>query len=483
MLSLVAEEEMVEPASTTEDRFVDVVPIDSGAYAKLYKGRDTRLARNVALKFFRTERTASDILNHAKATARLEGPFIVKIFEVLAARDPNDGVHRDCIVMEFIEGSSLLKRIEAGHIQIGDARRWAEQTITAVDFIISRHSHYHEDIHSGNILVRNETGDIVVIDAFASDAPKREVSHAERAQHDVRCLQTLLSELFEAVEPPVSSPGIETFRNATPTSIAELRAALRKLIPEAGRPQRSRHLILPAAVMGVLAFVTSIALWLPSSKAPPEPVPPGLPGLSAQLSIAVLHHSSKPQYLIDIGTSPDRNRVSLYLAPNDDLVLQARDASGVSHATVTPLHAQIIAGAPVSLAIDVASTPDGALLALRVDGVVKQSLALEGFAPGLQLSALTVGSNQRGAEPASFDLAALLLYEKTLSDGQHQANARVAAFQMRGEGPCVRFENGAWARTIAPPQLAHEPVQLTGSTLYPGDPSRPPILVSSCSSR
>lgn len=91
--------------------------IGAGGMGEVYKARDTRLDRTVAIKILpstdpeRRERFARE----AKAVAALSHPHICVLYDVgaqPASSDPSRPV--DFIVMEYLEGESLADRLKAG---------------------------------------------------------------------------------------------------------------------------------------------------------------------------------------------------------------------------------------------------------------------------------------------------------------------------------------------------------------------------------
>src|SRR5215470_16892050 len=84
--------------------------IGAGGMGEVYRARDTRLLRDVALKILQESVTGdSDRLRRfeleARAVAALNHPNIVSVFDVGVA----DGVHY--IVTELLEGETLRQRI------------------------------------------------------------------------------------------------------------------------------------------------------------------------------------------------------------------------------------------------------------------------------------------------------------------------------------------------------------------------------------
>lgn len=126
--------------------------IGIGGFATVYLAQDEKLGRRVALKVpriekFKNPRRLVEFLAEARTASQLRHTGIVTIFDV----DQFPG-GLNFIVMEYLEGETLAKQMEAGPIT---ARRAAELLVK-----ISRAVHYahgcgliHRDLKPGNILI------------------------------------------------------------------------------------------------------------------------------------------------------------------------------------------------------------------------------------------------------------------------------------------------------------------------------------------
>src|SRR5262245_26218411 len=93
-----------------------VGPLGSGGMGEVYRARDTRLGRLVALKFVSDEfssdgSSAKRLAREAELTSSLNHPNIVTVHDVGEV----DG--RPFIVMELIEGQSLFSALETGRMK------------------------------------------------------------------------------------------------------------------------------------------------------------------------------------------------------------------------------------------------------------------------------------------------------------------------------------------------------------------------------
>src|SRR5947199_471912 len=92
-------------------------PLGAGGMGEVYKARDTRLDRTVAIKVLPQHLSATPDLRarferEARAVSSLNHPHICTLYDV----GHQDGV--DFLVMEHIEGETLAARLEEGTFPI-----------------------------------------------------------------------------------------------------------------------------------------------------------------------------------------------------------------------------------------------------------------------------------------------------------------------------------------------------------------------------
>jgi serine/threonine protein kinase/tetratricopeptide (TPR) repeat protein len=124
--------------------------LGEGGMGVVYKAEDTRLKRNVALKFLNPQTIGTDedkarFTHEAQAAAALNHPNICTIYEI----DEADG--RLFIAMELIKGRSLKEKIAEGPIRLDEV---LDISIQVAEGLNSAHMQgiVHRDIKPANIM-------------------------------------------------------------------------------------------------------------------------------------------------------------------------------------------------------------------------------------------------------------------------------------------------------------------------------------------
>ncbi len=125
--------------------------IGAGGMGQVFKARDSRLGRSVAIKICSAE-FASRFAREAKAISALNHPNICTLYDV----GPN------YLVMELVEGPTLAERIKRGPVPQEEALAIAKQIAEAVEAAHER-GIVHRDLKPGNIKLRPD-GTVKVLD-------------------------------------------------------------------------------------------------------------------------------------------------------------------------------------------------------------------------------------------------------------------------------------------------------------------------------
>jgi Tol biopolymer transport system component/predicted Ser/Thr protein kinase len=226
---------------------------------EVYRARDSKLGRNVAIKVLRRDIVDEPdrkrrFVQEARTASALNHPNIVTIHDI----DQEDG--RDFIVMEYLDGRSLDQAIPDRGLDVARALEYAVCIASAIQ---AAHAAgvVHRDIKPANIIV-SATGHLKVVDfglaKLVEPAPSSCVTHAgavlgtpaymspEQAQglpvdgrSDIFAFGTVLYEMLAGQRPfggssPLAMRG--TISGHTPPALKSLRsdvpAALERVITE-----------------------------------------------------------------------------------------------------------------------------------------------------------------------------------------------------------------------------------------------------------
>src|SRR3954447_5214735 len=130
--------------------------IGRGGMAVVYRARDLRLDRTVALKLLAPELARNDTFRNrfsheSRVAAAIDHPHIVPVFEA----GETDGVLY--IAMRYVAGSDLRHLLDRqGPLPFPTALRIAAQIASALD-AAHEHDLVHRDVKPGNILVARGT--------------------------------------------------------------------------------------------------------------------------------------------------------------------------------------------------------------------------------------------------------------------------------------------------------------------------------------
>jgi serine/threonine protein kinase/class 3 adenylate cyclase len=136
--------------------------VGSGGMGEVYRARDTRLARDVALKMLPAEMSDAparrqNLEQEARAVARLNDPHICTLHDIGAT--PSGVIY---LVMEYIEGKTLCSLIERGPLDFHQLVNIGAQVADALA-VAHGAGIVHGDIKPGNIML-TARGDVKVLD-------------------------------------------------------------------------------------------------------------------------------------------------------------------------------------------------------------------------------------------------------------------------------------------------------------------------------
>jgi tetratricopeptide (TPR) repeat protein len=131
-----------------------VAPIGAGGMGEVYRARDTRLGRDVAIKVLPADFAADAerlkrFEREAKATAALSHPNVLAVYDV--------GTHEGVpyLVEELLEGESLKDRLAQGAVPVREAVEIAVQVAHGLAAAHGKHI-VHRDLKPANVFITSE---------------------------------------------------------------------------------------------------------------------------------------------------------------------------------------------------------------------------------------------------------------------------------------------------------------------------------------
>jgi hypothetical protein len=160
---------------------------------EVYRARDTRLSRDVAVKVLPERLALSPDLRErfereARAVAALQHPHICSLFDV-----GREG-QTEYLVMELLEGQTLAERLARGALPIGDVLRFGAEIASALD-AAHRKGIVHRDLKPGNVMLTPagvKLLDFGLAKTLAPEGPLESLTSAPTAAKDVTREGTIL---------------------------------------------------------------------------------------------------------------------------------------------------------------------------------------------------------------------------------------------------------------------------------------------------
>ena len=143
-------------------------PLGAGGMGEVYRARDTRLGRDVAIKILPADLSSDPARKQrfereAKTISSLNHPHICVLHDV----GHQDGI--DYLVMECVEGETLARRLEKGALPLEQVLKFGAQIGDALDKA-HRNGVVHRDLKPGNIML-TPTGAKLLDFGLAKSAP------------------------------------------------------------------------------------------------------------------------------------------------------------------------------------------------------------------------------------------------------------------------------------------------------------------------
>lgn len=143
--------------------------IGQGGMATVYRGTDTKLGRQVAIKIMKAdlasdEQFRSRFRQEARSASRMAHPTVVRVFDAGAdlIQTPDGPKQLPFIVMEYVEGTNLRQLAAESKLSHAEVCRVVDSVLTALEYS-HRAGIVHRDIKPANIMITT-TGQVKVMD-------------------------------------------------------------------------------------------------------------------------------------------------------------------------------------------------------------------------------------------------------------------------------------------------------------------------------
>jgi len=125
--------------------------LGAGGMGEVYRARDTRLNRQVAVKILAAHLSSSPELKQrlereARAISSLNHPYICQLYDI----GSQDGT--DFLVMEFLEGETVAERLRRGSVPLNEVLKIGAEVADALEFA-HRAGIVHRDLKPANIML------------------------------------------------------------------------------------------------------------------------------------------------------------------------------------------------------------------------------------------------------------------------------------------------------------------------------------------
>jgi serine/threonine protein kinase len=128
-----------------------IAPAGAGGMGEVYRAKDTRLGRTVAIKVLPSEVSQRPDLrerleHEARSVASLSHPHICALHDI----GHHNGI--DFLVLEYLEGVTLQHALQKGPLRLEEVLRYGMQIADALDRA-HRQGITHRDLKPGNIML------------------------------------------------------------------------------------------------------------------------------------------------------------------------------------------------------------------------------------------------------------------------------------------------------------------------------------------
>src|SRR3954465_13437303 len=174
-----------------------VAPIGGGGMGEVYKARDTRLGRSVAVKilpaaFADNAQLKIRFEREAKTISQLTHPHICTLYDV----GNESGV--EYLVMELLDGDTLADRLARGALPMRDVLRYGREVAAALDRA-HRAGVVHRDLKPGNVMITKSGAKLLDFGLAKSGGPIVDIDGA--TQHKPPTAEGTILGTFQYMAP------------------------------------------------------------------------------------------------------------------------------------------------------------------------------------------------------------------------------------------------------------------------------------------
>ncbi len=150
------------------DRYEVLGLLGSGGMGQVYRARDPKLARLVALKILQPSsglgtEGAARLLREARAAAGLAHANVVAVYDVGEVHEPETLRGLAFIAMELVEGRSLRSYLGEAAVPVSRRVGWLRDVASALA-AAHRAGIVHRDVKPENVMIRGSDGAVKVLD-------------------------------------------------------------------------------------------------------------------------------------------------------------------------------------------------------------------------------------------------------------------------------------------------------------------------------
>jgi serine/threonine protein kinase len=185
-------------------------PVGAGGMGEVYRAKDTRLERTVAIKVLPTDVAADPAARErfereARAVAALNHPHICVLHDI--------GRHEetDFLVLEYLEGETLGERLARGALPLPQALEYAAQIADALDKA-HRAGIVHRDLKPQNIMLTRAGAKLLDFGLAKRRAPLGGSTDSVLPTQDLTAQGAIVGTLQYMAPPRSSAEGIGSVR-------------------------------------------------------------------------------------------------------------------------------------------------------------------------------------------------------------------------------------------------------------------------------